>query len=125
MYCSRCKKDDVSDFHRCFVYGFKLVKPRKNPPNRNSLLARKLAKLYEEAYYVKFPGGIDNACINHDKLNNNDRSAGGWGWHLGSINNKLVHAVHDFGSQTPASKCKKHDLWFSMTDPAFPWEHKS
>jgi len=110
MYCRRCDKDDVGNFHRCFVYGKKTVSPlkrRPEPKDRNTPLARKMAKLYELKLGEKFPGGIENAQIDKDYLAMYAyRSDGAWVWSLSSID--ISKGIpDDFGSVWAATKCAK------------------
>ena len=111
MYCKRCDREDVGNFHRCFVYGNPTIRPLKRKPvpkDRNTPLARKMAKLYESILGDKFPGGLENAQIDKDYLGMGAyRSDGAWVWFLSSIDlNKGI--PQSFGSSWAATKCAKN-----------------
>ena len=124
MYCKRCDRDDVGHFHRCFI-GLNSVRPLKKKPTKNTPLARRLAKHYEEAI-GPFPGGIDNAQIFRDQSAIVAyRDAGSWVWCLESIDSKYG-MVWGFGSQWTATECAKDKTLIEMecfdgaTSVAFP-----
>lgn len=110
MYCKRCDKDNVGSFHRCFWYGFKLVRPLKKRPHPNTPLAKKLATYYEECYEKPFPGGIQNARVKRDDLAIRAyKDAGAWVWSLWTIDHSFGNC-REFGSEYRATECAKNKL---------------
>lgn len=107
MYCPRCDKDDVGNFHKCFMPGMGQIRGLKAKPTRNTILARKLATMYEQFYKEIFPGGIDNARIDRDHLAIRAyKDCGAWVWSLWVIDSSHGYPK-EFGSGFPATECAK------------------
>ena len=83
----------------------------KERSRKNTPLAQRLAKIYEEHFNEPFPGGIENACIQRTYAGHHQRSGGAWSWCLQKINSDIPNGlVRDFGSQYPAKEAVKDPM---------------
>lgn len=109
MYCKRCDRDDVGNFHRCFI-GLNAIRPLKKRPNPNTKLVRRLAELYEYFTRFSFPGGIRNArIISNGRLSSDAAAEGTWSWYLASIDSSYGNPYY-FGSTYTATECAKQPV---------------
>lgn len=74
---------------------------------KNTALARKLAKIYEVATGVEFPGGITNASIRRTYAGHIQKACGAWIWHLDRIDKNNYPLPYDVGSEYRATEVAK------------------
>lgn len=103
MYCRECDREDVGNWHKCFVRFGNKIRPLKKKPIQNTKLARKMAELYEK-HCGEFPNGITNAKIKR-LATEGYRDSGAWVWVLRTINNDYLK--YSMGSQWTATECAK------------------
>ena len=76
------------------------------------MLARKLAKLWEEWTGQDFPGGVENAWIHREYPGKDQRSQGAMSWSLYTIGPGRPTPVRPvFMSQWPATLCAREPKW--------------
>lgn len=106
MYCKRCDKEGVTNWHPCF-HGSNAIISLESKKKLNTPLARKMAKLYEHYTGYKFPGGITNAKIYSNRgMGSYAASEGTWSWYLMSIDESFGYP-YNFGSCDTATHCSK------------------
>ena len=89
--------------HRQIARGLGYRPPRQPRVPKNTALARKIARWYEQERGREFPGGVENAYIDRTNAGRHQREAGAWSWELRALDLSHGHP-QPCGSQWPAKE---------------------